>query len=206
MSKGRSRALSKKERAAQARERSQFVYRLRQSNFSGLGVALSLALLGLFIAFMPAFFGLATASIPSDLVISFAIALLLISLLGTRTEFGEIKSLVDVGSAEGWLTLLVALLLLSPAAVLLLGVTLLESPAWFDLILKSLTAILGVLGVFVLAKAFDDLFIRPKLEQMARRSGKNKTNPLPIGSIVSFVTWIVSNTAGFLAIVQRLFF
>lgn len=206
MSKGSSRPRSKKERAAEERERSQFVYQLRQSSISGLGVALSLALLGLFIAFMPAFFGLATASILSDLIISFAIALLLISTGGTLTEFAEIKSLVNVGSAEGWLTLLFALLLLSPAAVLLLGITLLEFPAWFEFTLKLLTALLGVLGVLSLAIAFDDLFIRPKLEQIATRPGKSRTNPLPIGSIVSFVTWMASNTAGFLAILQRLFF
>ncbi len=196
---------SKKERAADAREKAQFVQKLRDSGLSGLGVAFILACMGLFIILMPAFFELASSSILSDLIISLAISLLIWSLVGTAFEVGDIKSFLSVASTEGWLALLLASLLLAPTAVLFFGVTFLEMPIWVSLVLKLLILILGLIGVVSLAGALDLLFIKPKLIQVTQSSNKRATQPLPVGTIVSAAIWMISNATTLLAVVQRLF-
>lgn len=195
---------SKKERAADSRERSQFVQRLYNSGLSGLGVALILACTGLFIILMPSFFGLDSDSIVSDVIVSFAIALLLWSVVGTVLEIGEIKSFLAVANTEGWLALLFASLLLAPTAVLIFGVTISEMTGWISLVLKFLALILGLVGVVSLAGALDSLFIKPKLIQATQSSNKRISQPLPVGTIVSVTIWTISNATTFLAVVQRL--
>jgi hypothetical protein len=164
-----------------------------------------MGMLGLAIALTPSILGLPPASFWSDLCLAVAGSLLIWSLLGLWVEFDEIKKYRSGIEQEGWENLLIAAVLLAPAAVFFAGVRILEAPAWIEVALLAVTVPLFLLGMMFVAAALDSLFIKPRLKKLKPGGGPSKAerNSL-LGGVATAAAWMLSNAASLLAILERL--
>lgn len=161
---------------------------------------------GLAIALIPTIIGLPPASFWSDLCLAVAGSLLIWSMLGLWVEFDEIKKYLSGIEQDGWENLLIAAVILAPAGVFFGGARILEAPAWIEVTLQAVSLPLFILGVMFVAAALDSLFIKPRLKKLGKKpTGQSKAerNSL-IGGVATAATWMLSNAASLLAILERL--
>lgn len=205
-------AISRRQRQPKGRERIRGVERVQtiyaaSGEISGIGVALALALVGVVLAWSTWIFELASESIASDAVLSFAIAFWFWGLLGLIIEFGEVRKFASGFNQEGWENLLITSAFLIPAGALLCGAWFSDLPVWLDLSFKFLAVVLGTVGALCVAATVDAFFIKPRIngQLKGQRAGSAPRDRAVLGSIGAFITWLLANTVNLLLIIDRLF-
>lgn len=168
---------------------------------------MQIGMVGLAVALTPAILALRPASVWSDLCLALAGSLFVWSMLGLWVFFDDIKQYRKGIEQEGWGDLIIAAVLLAPAATFFAGAQILDAPSWIEVPLRVGAVPPFVLGLMFVASALDSLFIKPRLKKLGRKQppgqSKAERNSL-IGGIATATTWGLTNAASFLAIIERL--
>lgn len=177
------------------------------SDLTTFAVVLALALSGAVFAFSPRLLNLAPASIASDFLIAMALALLLWAVLGA---LDEVKTFGGVFQYEGWLDLVATLLLALPP-VLLFGLAyVLALPSWAEMGIAGAGLLLCLPVCLGIGATLDAFLIRPRLRSGPPKAARKNATPRPgamglVGAVAALITFIVSNVANALTIVEQLF-
>lgn len=177
---------------------------------SSFGVVLAIALSGTVFGAAPSLLGLPPASVPSDLLISVALALLFWAVVDFAVEIGEFGRAFE---QEGWENLLITAVLAIPPAIPFALAVVLEAAGWLESALKALGLALCLPLALVVAATVDSFFIKPRLRPAPSRTERRaaaaqQTRSAPgavVGGIAALVAWVLSNLANLLVVTDQLF-
>jgi hypothetical protein len=176
----------------------------RNTDLTGIAVALFLAFAALIFAIAPRYFELAPTSVWAFLCFGGAVILWAIGLAGLVYELYLIQGSF-AQTDDAWVSASIALFFgLLLIAVHLVAVVALGVTGWIEVVAKLIVIALGFLLALALAATIDDFFIKPRLGRQIPKAKRDARNQL-IGNIAAAVLWILTVVSTALSLLDRFF-